>query len=188
VAATRAAFLLNFDMCSAGLLNLCKRNSSNAYAVQVDGQIATIQSTLDRRLSSMPPSARQAYSELLAEQAALLAEAGQFEERMAELHGALAAAEGELGRNAFKQRALELQVCVLRVLVTTCACRGMMSDALPQSCSCSAAPPSGSHLAAGSSSSAVAHVGVCCQISQPAPCNAISGTTAIVVSPVQQHR
>lgn len=79
--------------------------------VQVDSQIATIQSTLDRRLSSLPPSAKQAYSELLAEQAALLAEAGQFEERLAELHGALAAAEGELGRNAFKQRALELQVC-----------------------------------------------------------------------------
>jgi ATP/maltotriose-dependent transcriptional regulator MalT len=85
------------------------------YAMQVDGQIATIQSTLDRRLSSMPPSARQAYSELLAEQAALLAEAGHFEERLAELHGALAAAEGELGRNAFKQRALELQAC------TSCA-------------------------------------------------------------------
>jgi hypothetical protein len=79
-------------------------------AAQVDGQIASIQSTLDRRLSSMPPSARQAYSELLAEQATLLAEAGQFEERLAELHGALAAAEGELGRNTFKQRALELQV------------------------------------------------------------------------------
>ncbi|KAF6253295.1 intraflagellar transport protein IFT-71/74 [Scenedesmus sp. NREL 46B-D3] len=76
---------------------------------QVDGQIAAIQSTLDRRLSSMPPSARQAHSELLVEQATLLTEAGQFEERLAELRGALSAAEGELGRNTFKQRALELQ-------------------------------------------------------------------------------
>jgi hypothetical protein len=83
--------------------------------MQVDGQIASIQSTLDKRLSSLPPSARQAYSELLAEQAALLAEAGQFEERLAELHGALAAAKGKLGRHAFKQRALELQVRVIAV-------------------------------------------------------------------------
>lgn len=79
--------------------------------LQVESQIASIQTTIDRRLSSMPPSARQAYTELLAEQQSLLAEAVHFEEGLAELSAALAAAEGELGRNTFKQRALELQVC-----------------------------------------------------------------------------
>ena len=58
----------------------------------------------------MPPSARQAYTDLLAEQSALLAEAGRFEEESAELSSALAAAEGELSRNGFKQRVLEVQV------------------------------------------------------------------------------
>lgn len=72
--------------------------------------MAAIQSTMDHRLSSMAPSARQAYSELLAEQAALLTEAERFEMDIAELNEALAAAEGELGRNQVKQRALQLQV------------------------------------------------------------------------------
>ena len=58
----------------------------------------------------MPPSARQAYNDLTAEQASLLAEAGRFEEEGAELAAALAAAEGELSRNGFKQRVLEVQV------------------------------------------------------------------------------
>lgn len=60
----------------------------------------------------MPPSARQAYNDLVAEQTSLLAEAGRFEEEAAELGAALAAAEGELGRNGFKQRVLEVQVRV----------------------------------------------------------------------------
>lgn len=83
--------------------------------LQVDNQIAMIQSTMDQRLSSMAPSAKQAYNELLAEQAALLAEAGRFETDIAELNEALAAAEGELGRNQVKQRALQLQVCAVAV-------------------------------------------------------------------------
>lgn len=58
----------------------------------------------------MPPSARQAYNDLIAEQTSLLAEAGRFEEEGAELSAALAAAEGELSRNGFKQRVLEVQV------------------------------------------------------------------------------
>lgn len=65
---------------------------------------------MDSRLNSLAPSARQAYNELLAEQDGLLAEATRFEEGIAELNATLAAAEGELGRNTFKQRALELQV------------------------------------------------------------------------------
>jgi hypothetical protein len=65
-----------------------------------------------QRLNSMPPSARQAYNDLVAEQTSLLAEAGRYEEEAAELGAALAAAEGELSRNGFKQRVLEVQVRV----------------------------------------------------------------------------
>lgn len=72
--------------------------------------MAAIQSTMDQRLSNMAPSARQTYNEQLAEQGALLAEAGRFEQDIAELNEALAAAEAELGRNHVKQRALQLQV------------------------------------------------------------------------------
>lgn len=78
--------------------------------LQVDAQITHIQSAQEQRLNSMPPSARQAYNDLIAEQASLLAEAGRFEEEGAELSSALAAAEGELNRNGFKQRVLEVQV------------------------------------------------------------------------------
>lgn len=41
------------------------------YWLQVDAQIAAIQAALDRRLSSMPASAQQAYSDLLGEQVGL---------------------------------------------------------------------------------------------------------------------
>lgn len=85
--------------------------------LQVDSQIAAIQSVQEQRLNSMPPSARQAYDDLVAEQTSLLAEAGRFEEEAAELGAALAAAEGELGRNGFKQRVLEVQVRVLHTAV-----------------------------------------------------------------------
>jgi hypothetical protein len=78
--------------------------------LQVEADITSIQAALDSRLNSLAPSARQAYNELLAEQDSLLAEATRFEEGIAELNATLAAAEGELGRNTFKQRALELQV------------------------------------------------------------------------------
>lgn len=78
--------------------------------LQVDNQIAAIQAALDQRLSSMAPSTRQVYNELLAEQATLLTEAARFEEDLAQLSEALAAAEGELGRNQVKQRALQIQV------------------------------------------------------------------------------
>jgi crotonobetainyl-CoA:carnitine CoA-transferase CaiB-like acyl-CoA transferase len=63
----------------------------------------------------MPPAAHQAYAELQAEQAVLLAEATRFEEEGAELAAALAAAEGELSRNSLKQRALNVQVCLTGV-------------------------------------------------------------------------
>lgn len=80
--------------------------------VQVDTQIAQIQSAQEQRLNSMLPSARQAYNDLMSEQASLLAEAGRFEEEGAELSAELAAAEGELSRNGFNQRVLEVQVRV----------------------------------------------------------------------------
>lgn len=78
--------------------------------MQVDVQISTIQTAQEQRLNSLAPSARQAYNDLLAEQAALLAEAGRFEEEGAELGAALNAAEGQLSRSGFKQRVLEVQV------------------------------------------------------------------------------
>lgn len=78
---------------------------------QADAQIAAIQSVQEQRLNSLAPSARQAYNDLLAEQASLLAEAAHFEEESAELSATLSAAEGELSRNSFKQRVLEVQVC-----------------------------------------------------------------------------
>jgi hypothetical protein len=80
------------------------------HALQVDAQITHIQSAQEQRLNSMAPSARQAYNDLITEQASLLAEAARFEEEGAELGAALAAAEGELSRNGFKQRVLEVQV------------------------------------------------------------------------------
>jgi peptidoglycan hydrolase CwlO-like protein len=79
-------------------------------ALQVDAQITHIQSAQEQRLNNMAPSARQTYNNLIAEQASLLAEAGRFEDEGAELGAALAAAEGELSRNGFKQRVLEVQV------------------------------------------------------------------------------
>jgi hypothetical protein len=84
--------------------------------------MASIQATIDRRLSSMPPAARQAYAALQAEQGALLAEAARFEEESAELTAALSAAEGELSRSSLKQRALDVQVCVC---VCVCVCVGV---------------------------------------------------------------
>lgn len=89
------------------------------HRTQVEAQIAAIQSAQEQRLNSMPPAARQAYNGLIAEQAALLAEAGRCEEEAAELTGVLAAAEGELSRNGFKQRVLEVQVSIL---ASCCGC------------------------------------------------------------------
>jgi hypothetical protein len=80
--------------------------------LQVDAQITHIQSAQEQRLNNMAPSARQTYNNLIAEQASLLAEAGRFEEEGVELSAALAAAEGELSRNGFKQRVLEVQVSI----------------------------------------------------------------------------
>lgn len=81
--------------------------------LQVDTQISAIQTSQQDRLNSMAPSVRQAYSDLLNEQTGLLAEAGRCEEEAAELTAALTAAEGELSRNGFKRRVLEVQVGVL---------------------------------------------------------------------------
>jgi len=87
--------------------------SSHLLLLQVDTQISAIQTSQQDRLDSMAPSVRQAYSDLLGEQTGLLAEAGRCEEEAAELTAALTAAEGELSRNGFKRRVLEVQVRVL---------------------------------------------------------------------------
>jgi hypothetical protein len=87
-----------------------QRLAAEAQAKQVEAQIAATQAAVDRRLDSLPHAARRAYGDLLGQQAALLAEAGRLEEEAAELGARLAAAEGELGRNGLKQRALGIQV------------------------------------------------------------------------------
>lgn len=71
---------------------------------QAEAKIQEVQQNMDARLSSMPPSQRQQYSDLVAEQAALTQEARRFEEAMDELDRQLNTQEGELGRNPLKQR------------------------------------------------------------------------------------
>ena len=65
---------------------------------------------MENRLNSMPPSQRQQYQELMAEQQALQQEGKRFEEAIDELDRTLANQEGELARNPLKQRSLQLQV------------------------------------------------------------------------------
>ena len=77
---------------------------------QADTQLAQLQASLDAQLGSLGPSARQQYADLLSEQAALLNEQQRYEEDLGELDRELATAEGEMARNPFKQRALDLQV------------------------------------------------------------------------------
>eukprot|EP00877_Chromochloris_zofingiensis_P002084 jgi/Chrzof1/11877/Cz06g13080.t1 len=76
---------------------------------QADTRIGEIQAAADARLGSLTAASRQQYSEHLSEQANLMAEASRFEEGLSELDRQLSRAEGELARNGFKQRALELQ-------------------------------------------------------------------------------
>jgi len=77
---------------------------------QADDKIKEIQLTMENRLNSMPPSQRQQYQELMAEQQALQQEGKLFEESVDELDRTLANQEGELARNPLKQRSLQLQV------------------------------------------------------------------------------
>ena len=65
---------------------------------------------MENRLNSMPPSQRQQYQELMAEQQALQQESKRFEDATDELDRTLATLEGELARNPLKQRSLQLQV------------------------------------------------------------------------------
>lgn len=83
---------------------------------QADTRIGEIQAAADARLGSLTAASRQQYSEHLSEQANLMAEASRFEEGLSELDRQLSRAEGELARNGFKQRALELQVNTAAVM------------------------------------------------------------------------
>ena len=65
---------------------------------------------MENRLNSMPPSQRQQYQDLMAEQQALQQESKRFEDATDELDRTLATQEGELARNPLKQRSLQLQV------------------------------------------------------------------------------
>ena len=65
--------------------------------------------SLENRLNSMPPSQRQQYQDLMAEQQALQQESKRFEEAIDDLDRTLSTQEGELARNPLKQRSLQLQ-------------------------------------------------------------------------------
>lgn len=70
---------------------------------------------MDTKLNELPPSQRQQYYVLAAEQAALSQESRHLEESIDELDRQLAVQEGELGRNPLKQRCVHVG----------CACTGV---------------------------------------------------------------
>lgn len=78
-------------------------------ALQAEARITEIQRGQESQLRSLTPAARQQYSALLEERQALRQDAGRLDEALAELEREVGSAEGELGRNVLKQRALELQ-------------------------------------------------------------------------------
>ncbi|KAG2495583.1 hypothetical protein HYH03_006183 [Edaphochlamys debaryana] len=88
---------------------LTERLNLEAKAKQAETKMSEIQSNMDQRLNAMPPSQRQQYQELVTEQQQLQADAKRFEEDVDELDKQLQASEGELARNPFKQRSLQLQ-------------------------------------------------------------------------------
>jgi hypothetical protein len=77
--------------------------------LQAEARITEIQRGQESQLRSLTPAARQQYSALLEERQALRQDAGRLDEALAELEREVGSAEGELGRNVLKQRALELQ-------------------------------------------------------------------------------
>lgn len=81
---------------------------------KAEAKIQEIQQNMDARLNSMPPSQRQQYYDLVAEQGALTQEAKRFEEAIDELDRQLNTQEGELARNPLKQR------CVARACGEGC--------------------------------------------------------------------
>ncbi|GIL44084.1 hypothetical protein Vafri_1639 [Volvox africanus] len=88
---------------------LTERLNLESKAKQAETKMAEIQASMDQRLNSMPPSQRQQYAELISEQQQLQADSKRFEEVLEDLDRQLQASEGELARNPFKQRSLQLQ-------------------------------------------------------------------------------
>nr|AAO92260.1 intraflagellar transport protein component IFT74/72 [Chlamydomonas reinhardtii] len=88
---------------------LTERLNLESKAKQAESKMSEIQASMDQRLNSMPPSQRNEYTTLVAEQQQLQADSKRFEEVLDELDKALQASEGELARNPFKQRSLQLQ-------------------------------------------------------------------------------
>jgi len=88
---------------------LTERLQLEQKAKQADNRIAEIQTAMESRLNSMPPSQRQQYSDLISEQQTLQQESKRFEEAIDELDKTLNTQEGELARNPLKQRSLQLQ-------------------------------------------------------------------------------
>jgi len=68
-----------------------------------------MQAAMEERFNAMPPSQRQQYQDLLAEQNSLQAECKRYEDTIDELDKTLTTQEGELARNPLKQRSLQLQ-------------------------------------------------------------------------------
>ena len=88
---------------------LTERLQMEQKAKQAETKIQEMQLAMENRINSMPPSQRQQYQDLMAEQQGLQAESKRFEEAIDELDKTLATHEGELARNPLKQRSLQLQ-------------------------------------------------------------------------------
>ncbi|KAI8472521.1 MAG: hypothetical protein J3K34DRAFT_457787 [Monoraphidium minutum] len=89
-----------------------ERMALEAAARGAEARVAALEAAAEARLADLVPGQRAAYQALHEEREGLLAEAAARDAALAELDGAIAAAEGELGRNAAKQRALQLQETV----------------------------------------------------------------------------
>ncbi|KIZ05137.1 intraflagellar transport protein 74/72 [Monoraphidium neglectum] len=88
------------------------RMALEAAARQAEARVADLEAAAEARLATLPPGQRAAYQALQQEHEGLLADAAAREAALAELDEAVAAAEGELGRNPAKRRTLELQEAV----------------------------------------------------------------------------
>lgn len=88
---------------------LTERLQLEAKIKQAENRILELQSSMESRLNSLPPSQRSQYTELMQEQAALQSEGKRFEETIDEMDKTLNTQEGELARNPLKQRSLQLQ-------------------------------------------------------------------------------
>eukprot|EP00798_Chlamydomonas_sp_ICE-L_P011195 gene11195-18812_t len=88
---------------------LTERLQLESKAKGADTRIIELQSNMESRLESLPPSQRTQYTDLMSEQSNLQVESKRFEEAIDEMDKTLTTQEGELARNPLKQRSLQLQ-------------------------------------------------------------------------------